>query len=188
MSLPNLFAVAGIALWLCYEILLRSRDPSTLSWRAGDGDRGSTYLLIGCYVLIGVLATVFHSMAAGHIHQRWRWAGVVVIGFGLLLRAWGMRTLGTAFARTLRIDRRRSLIRSGPYRLIRHPGYSGSLLVWIGYGAGIGNWLIAALTAALLLAAYTWRISAEERLLADAFGDEYTDYRRHTKKLVPFLY
>jgi protein-S-isoprenylcysteine O-methyltransferase Ste14 len=76
----------------------------------------------------------------------------------------------------------------GPYRLIRHPGYGGSLLVWMGYSLGLGNLVAVVLTAGLLLGAYSWRISAEERLLADTFGDDYEEYRRRTKRLVPFLY
>jgi protein-S-isoprenylcysteine O-methyltransferase len=188
MALPNLLSLAGLIAWLGYELVLRNRNPSTLSWRAGRGDRGSTYLVVGAYLVVTVLINVLHSMPAGHLQQRWRWAGVVMIILGLLLRGWGMRALGTAFSRTLRAPSDQGLVQAGPYRLIRHPGYAGSLLVWTGYALGSGNWINAALAAAILLAAYTWRISAEEKVLADAFGSEYVRYSQHTKRLVPFLY
>jgi protein-S-isoprenylcysteine O-methyltransferase len=79
-------------------------------------------------------------------------------------------------------------VTGGPYRLIRHPGYAGSLLVWTGYCLGIGNWIAVLVVGALMLIAYGWRIRAEERMLADVLGDEYRQYQRHTARLVPFVY
>jgi protein-S-isoprenylcysteine O-methyltransferase Ste14 len=188
MVLPDLLSSIGLLVWLGYEVILRNRDPGALSWRARPGDRGSTYLLIGAYLAVTVLTTVLHSMQAGHLQQRWRWAGVAMIIAGLLLRAWGMRTLGSSFTRTLRTHGSQVLIQVGPYRLIRHPGYAGSLLAWTGYALGNGNWINAILAAVLLLAAYSWRISAEEKLLKEAFGPRYVQYSEHTNRLVPFLY
>jgi protein-S-isoprenylcysteine O-methyltransferase len=72
--------------------------------------------------------------------------------------------------------------------LVRHPGYSGSLLIWVGYALGLGNWIAAALTFAVLGAVYLWRVNAEESLLVDSLGPQYADYQRHTKRLVPYLY
>jgi protein-S-isoprenylcysteine O-methyltransferase Ste14 len=188
MPLPNLLSLVGLLTWVGYEVVLRSRDASTLNWRARSGDRGSTYLLLASYVAATALDTALRPIAAGHLQQQWRWAGVAMVIAGLLLRAWGMRTLGSSYTRTLRTRDGQSLVQDGPYRLIRHPGYAGSLLTWTGYALGTGNWISAILTAALLLAAYTWRISAEEKLLATTFGPEYSQYRQHTRRLVPFLY
>jgi protein-S-isoprenylcysteine O-methyltransferase Ste14 len=128
------------------------------------------------------------TFVSGHIGAIWRWLGVALIAIGLALRAWGMSTLGESYTRTLRTTGDQRLVVDGPYRLIRHPGYGGSLLVWMGYSLGLGNLVAVVLTAGLLLGAYSWRISAEERLLADTFGDDYEEYRRRTKRLVPFLY
>jgi len=177
-----------VTTWLPVVVTASSHPASTLSWRARPGDRGSTYLLIVAYLAVTALVTALHSMPAGHLQQQWRWTGVAMIILGLLLRAWGMRTLGSGFTRTLRTLSGQHLIQAGPYRLIRHPGYAGSLLAWTGYATGTGNWINALLTGVLLLTAYTWRISAEERLLKNAFGQEYIQYGQHTKRLVPFLY
>ena len=67
-------------------------------------------------------------------------------------------------------------------------GYSSSLLIWVGYALGLGNWIAAALTLALLGAVYLWRVNAEEALLCTSFGPEYADYQRRTKRLIPYLY
>jgi len=101
---------------------------------------------------------------------------------------WGMTTLGASYTRTLRTVGDQRLVQDGPYRLIRHPGYSGSLLVWAGYSPGLGSWIALVVTAGLLLAVYSWRINAEESMLLSTFGEQYAQYRRHTKRLIPFLY
>lgn len=111
-----------------------------------------------------------------------------MLAVGLAVRAWGMTTLGAAYTRTLRTTGGQSLARNGPYRLIRHPGYSGSLLVWTGYSLGLGSWIALIVTAGVLLGVYSWRITAEERMLLGTFGDQYAEYRLHTKRLLPFLY
>ncbi|MFJ9775221.1 methyltransferase family protein [Kitasatospora sp. NPDC101157] len=189
MSLPSLLSLLGILCWIAYELLLRRREDSAAgTWHADDRDRGSTRLLLSCYVA-SVLAVVLFDRASIGEPPTWaRWFGVAVVVAGLALRAWGMRTLGRYYTRTLRTVDTQEVVRSGPYRLIRHPGYTGSLLVWIGYALGSGGWAAALVVAALLLGAYGWRIAAEERLLLASFGPAYAEYRKESKRLVPFVY
>ncbi len=189
MELPNLFAVIGVLLWVGYELLLRHREDSgTADWRGGRADRGSTRLLLGSYAAAVLLNLAFSLAGVGQVSTGWRWIGVAVIVVGLALRAWGMRTLGRFCTRTLRTSEDQRVVQEGPYRLIRHPGYLGSLLVWVGYSLGLGNWIAMILVAALLLTAYGWRINTEEKLLVEVFGGEYTDYQRRTHRLVPYVF
>ncbi|MGA5818596.1 methyltransferase family protein [Kitasatospora sp. NPDC094028] len=189
MPLPTLFSVLGILCWAGYELLLRRREDSAAgSWHADGRDRGSTRLLFAGYG-VAVLAVVVCARASiGGLPAGARWSGVALIAAGLALRAWGMTTLGRYYTRTLRTVDTQRVVRSGPYRLVRHPGYSGSLLVWAGYALGTAGWAAALVVLAVLLAAYGWRIAAEERLLLAAFGSEYREYRRVSKRLVPFVY
>ncbi|MEV0314646.1 hypothetical protein AB0H91_44100 [Nonomuraea fuscirosea] len=62
------------------------------------------------------------------------------------------------------------------------------MLVWTGYRVGSGNWIALVVVAALMFAAYGWRIRSEELLLIDTFGEEYTAYQRRTNRLVPLVY
>ncbi|MFG2903884.1 methyltransferase family protein [Kitasatospora sp. NPDC048286] len=189
MPLPSLLSLLGLLCWIAYELLLRRReDASAGTWHADRRDRGSTRLLLGCYAASVLVVALFDRAGIGELPAWARWFGVAMVAAGLALRAWGMRTLGRYYTRTLRTVETQQLVRGGPYRLIRHPGYTGSLLVWGGYAVGTGSWVAALVVAALLPAAYGWRISAEERLLLDAFGSEYEEYRRVSKRLVPFVY
>ncbi|MFG2843777.1 methyltransferase family protein [Kitasatospora sp. NPDC048296] len=189
MSLPSLLSVLGLACWIGYELLLRRReDAATGSWRADDRDRGSTRLLIGCYLASALVVVLFSRASIGELPTWAGWFGVALIAAGLALRAWGMRTLGRYYTRTLRTVDTQHVVRTGPYRLIRHPGYAGSLLVWGGYALGTAGWAAALVVVTLLLGAYGWRIAAEERLLLSAFGPAYAQYRTVSKRLVPFVY
>ncbi|MFH9353440.1 methyltransferase family protein [Kitasatospora sp. NPDC017646] len=189
MSLPSLLSLLGILCWIAYELLLRRReDGAAGTWHADDRDRGSTRLLLACYVASVLAVVLFDRASIGEPPTRARWFGVALVVAGLALRAWGMRTLGRYYTRTLRTVDTQHVVRSGPYRLIRHPGYAGSLLVWIGYALGAGGWAAALVVAALLLGAYGWRIAAEERLLLASFGPAYAQYRKESRRLVPFVY
>jgi len=77
---------------------------------------------------------------------------------------------------------------SGPFRMARHPSYTGVLLAFVGLALSLGNW--AALLVILLPigAAFIHRMNVEENALSGALGTQYTDCMRRTKRLVPFVY
>jgi protein-S-isoprenylcysteine O-methyltransferase Ste14 len=79
-------------------------------------------------------------------------------------------------------------VTTGPYRLVRHPGYAASCLVWIGAALAFDSWLAAAIVAAMLLVAYGWRIRAEETMLESTFGTAYRDYEARSRRLIPWVY
>jgi protein-S-isoprenylcysteine O-methyltransferase len=115
------------------------------------------------------------------------WIGVTVGAFGLAIRIWSMRVLGRDYTRSLRTREAQAVVDRGPYRLVRHPGYVGSMLVWDGSRLAL-NWLIALATTVMLLLVYAYRISAEEEMLVDQLGDAYQDYKARTWRLVPFIW
>lgn len=115
-------------------------------------------------------------------------AGLLVQATGLAVRAWSMRTLGSSYSRTLRTESgEQVVVDSGPYQLIRHPGYLGSLLTWIGFAFTSRNVPVAALVPGLLGWAYNRRITAEEELLRHDLP-AYGTYSERTKKLIPFVW
>jgi protein-S-isoprenylcysteine O-methyltransferase len=186
MPLTTWLAIVGVLLWLGYEVVLRRRTgPET---DREDADRGSTVVLITAYGVAVVLTVTLSLAGTGRVPVGLRWVGVAAIAVGLVVRAWGMAVLGRFYTRTLRVTGDQHVVTSGPYRLIRHPGYLGSLLVWLGYCLGVGNWIALLAVAALMTGAYAWRIHAEERMLAETLGDEYRAYQRRTARLVPFVY
>jgi protein-S-isoprenylcysteine O-methyltransferase len=113
--------------------------------------------------------------------------GVVLQLMGIGIRAWSMLTLGRAYTRTLRTEGGQHVIDHGPYRLVRHPGYLGSLLIWLGFGLTAQSLPAATVVVAVVGDAYRRRIAAEEVLLArDLPG--YAAYVGRTKRLLPLIW
>lgn len=176
------------ALYGVSEILL------SLTRRSGAGavsrDRRSLALL---WVVIGaslVLARFALSSPLGKLpHARLcALVGLLIFVAGVSLRWFSIFYLGRFFTVDVAIAPKHELIDSGPYRLIRHPSYTGALLAFVGFGLSLGNWLALLCLVLPLTAAFYWRIRVEEQALTEALGDPYRHYMARTKRLVPFLY
>lgn len=180
-----------IALYIASERFLRQGAAAT-SLEGAESDRGSTRA-IGTALSVSsiclLVAPVLSSRKIAVLPRRELlfWVGLSAMISGLVVRSWANRVLGASYTRTLRIVQEQRVIQEGPYHLVRHPGYLGTLLVWLGGAVALGNWVIMTAASILMLRAYRRRIEAEERMLLDNFGDEYRRYMRRTRMLVPFL-
>ncbi len=178
--------VAALVAWLLLELVVR--QPGTASSLTGSpSDRRTTPVLVAAYGLAVISPIALHPVGLGEIGDA-AWAGVGLAFIGLSLRAWAMTTLGASYARNLRTDAGQALVTSGPYRWLRHPGYAGSLAVWLGASLAFGNLAAAIVVAVLMLLAYGWRIRGEEAMLSAYFGQAYRDYAAGTARLIPGIY
>jgi protein-S-isoprenylcysteine O-methyltransferase Ste14 len=107
---------------------------------------------------------------------------------GLLVRWTAIFSLGKAFSANVAIRDTQSLYRSGLYSVVRHPSYSGMLLIFLAIALAERNWLSAALVLVFPVAAVLYRIHVEEIALNGAFGAEYATYSASTKRLIPGIY
>jgi protein-S-isoprenylcysteine O-methyltransferase len=113
------------------------------------------------------------------------WLGVSCMVAGLALQVWAMRTLGAFFTLTLRAAEAQPLVVRGPYRLVRHPGYLGQIVVWLGLALASRNAVVLLVVASALAAGYGYRIRAEERMLASTLGPAWARYATGRARLVP---
>ncbi|MFZ0171814.1 MAG: isoprenylcysteine carboxylmethyltransferase family protein [Acidimicrobiales bacterium] len=114
--------------------------------------------------------------------------GIVVFSSGEALRVWAKVALGRYFTYTVQTSSDQPVITSGPYRFLRHPAYSGILLIAIGAGAVWGNWLGLGALTLLTLVGLIYRIRVEEKALLEDLGDSYRTYAEHHKCLIPFVW
>jgi protein-S-isoprenylcysteine O-methyltransferase Ste14 len=115
-------------------------------------------------------------------------AGAACAAAGTVLGVWAQaarRRLGQAQAQTARLM---ALLRRGPYRVVRYPGYSALLLAALGVALGYGSAVALASLIVLLLPGLVLRISVEERQTLETLGTVYVDYTRETQRLVPRLW
>jgi protein-S-isoprenylcysteine O-methyltransferase Ste14 len=118
----------------------------------------------------------------------WFVVGAVVGWCGLLLRWWSIATLGPLFTVVLRTSSDQVVVDRGPYRVLRHPSYTGLLAVFLGGGLAFGTWVGAVGASALLLVGLVWRIRLEERALTEALGEAYVEFARGRARLVPHVW
>ena len=105
---------------------------------------------------------------------------------GLALRWWAVHVLGRFFTIDVAIHDAHTVIETGPYRWIRHPAYTGTLLTLTGIGLALGTWLGLALIALFATIGFTNRIRVEEAALSASLGEPYRSYAARTRRLIPY--
>ncbi len=152
---------------------------------AATGDRGS-FIFIQLFSLASVVAAIFlRRLDWGRLPDALQYLGLLLIPLGLAVRSWAILKLGRHFSRTVEIETAHRLITAGPYRWLRHPAYTGMLVVDLGFGLALGTLPGAILMLILPAAATLYRIHVEEQVLLQALGDEYRQYMQHTWRLFP---
>jgi protein-S-isoprenylcysteine O-methyltransferase Ste14 len=112
--------------------------------------------------------------------------GVLLCVAGMAFLVWGRHHLGRNWSQTVAIKEEHELVSSGPYCRVRHPMYTGGLVACIGSAIAVGGpWIFLLL---ILGAIFLWRVGAEDKLMAQQFPNEYLDYRKRTKALIPFVW
>jgi protein-S-isoprenylcysteine O-methyltransferase Ste14 len=114
--------------------------------------------------------------------------GTVLGWLGLLLRWWSFASLGKYFTVTVRTSEDQPVVDRGPYRVLRHPSYTGLLLVFTGGGLIAANWVSAAGAVAVLLIALIHRLRIEERGLEEALGSRYRQFAANRARLIPYVW
>jgi protein-S-isoprenylcysteine O-methyltransferase Ste14 len=120
-------------------------------------------------------------------------AGVFVLGtvigwLGLLLRWWSFATLGTYFTTVVQTSPDQVVIQRGPYRMLRHPSYTGLLAAFVGCGLMLGNWMGTVACFLLVLLGLVYRLLREEHAMVDCCGDAYLDFAKDRARLVPHVW
>lgn len=114
-------------------------------------------------------------------------AGILTMGLGSVLRRYCWRTLGKYFTGDVQAQRDQPVIRSGPYKWVRHPSYTGGMMMFIGIGLALESWASLALLTAATIAAYGYRVVVEERVLLETIGEPYGRYMKERKRFIPYV-
>ena len=161
--------------------------------RSGGGkitDRGSMLTLwVVVFGSITLASWAASALPAYSMPSR-AWLRPVALALmivGLLTRWTAIYSLGRAFSANVAIHAAQKLNRSGLFRYMRHPSYTGMLLIFLALGFRMHNWLSFALMIVPTTAALLYRIHVEEAALSGAFP-EYADYSRTTRRLIPGIY
>jgi protein-S-isoprenylcysteine O-methyltransferase Ste14 len=114
--------------------------------------------------------------------------GFALVICGTAIFVWARRTLGRYYSGHVSVQLDHVLVQSGPYAVIRHPAYSGYLLMALGISLGYSSLLGLGSVFLLLLPSVIFRLQIEEKLLASEFAGDYQDYAKRTKRLIPGIW
>ena len=114
--------------------------------------------------------------------------GVALVVIGVAFRWYAVHVLGKYFSVRLAVQPDQTVMKEGPYRWIRHPSYTGSLITMLGLGMAFTNWLCLISVPLIVLLGYIYRAKVEEQMLIAGLGDAYREYMQHTKRFIPFVY
>ena len=160
--------LASLLIWRVLEASVDIRTFKRLRAGIQRQDKGSHVVLL-VLVVFGVLL------------------GLLLIYAGMALRISAITVLGTFFTTTVAIAPEQPVIEAGPYRLIRHPSYTGFLITLLGLGLSLTNWLSLLVIMGCALLGVSYRIHVEEHVLQAQLGQRYQEYMRRTKRLIPFV-
>ncbi|MFK5958921.1 MAG: isoprenylcysteine carboxylmethyltransferase family protein [Lutibacter sp.] len=183
------FLFIGIyAFWFLSEVILRmllhsknkefkSKDNSTLNL---------IWVLIFLAIFLAVYASNFNFLITKDITIYY--VALLFICIGIILKFAVIADLGKFFTVDVTIKQNHKLKTDGFYKYVRHPSYAVSLLSFIGFGLSFNNWVSLIILVVIISIAFLIRIKTEEKVLIDYFGEEYLNYKKNTKKLIPFIY
>jgi protein-S-isoprenylcysteine O-methyltransferase Ste14 len=176
--------------WVASEVVIA---VATRTGRSGGKvrDRGSQLILWMAIVVSLTACEWVRRIMPANIFGGAAWlktASVVALVTALAIRWTAVFTLGKSFSANVAIRQSQKLMRSGLYRMVRHPSYLGLLMVFVAIGIHSRNWTSFVVAIVPTTAALIYRIQVEETVLREAFGEEYARYSRMTKRLVPGVY
>ncbi len=177
--------------WVAVEIYVVFTRTRSKRNKGKNPDRGSMLVLwvvIFSAITAANWVAALDTSAAIHGASWMRMLALALLAAGLAVRVTAIYTLGKSFTANVTIRDTHQLHRSGLFRFMRHPSYTGMLLIFLALGLRMQNWIALVLVTIPPFAALLYRIHVEEAALTGAFGEQYRDYSRETKRLIPGIY
>jgi protein-S-isoprenylcysteine O-methyltransferase Ste14 len=175
------FAIGWAAFWIYWLAAAVSMKRGHVPW--------SRELRIRAVILVGAIVLIRFGVFRGYGLNTNPWRaglGLVLFVLGLGFAIWARVHIGRNWGTPMSQKDEPELVTSGPYRLVRHPIYSGILVAGVGTALALSwLWLIAVVLAGVY---FIYSATVEERYLTEQFPDTYPVYRRSTKMLVPFVF
>lgn len=189
MSIKLILIFCFSFLYGLFEVYMNIRQQRNSNVK-NSGDKGSLWIL---YLLIGVgyyLSFLIGSTKLGRIYH---WdllftIGSILVLTGLFIRIKSILLLKHFFTYSVSRVENHQLIEKSFYKYIRHPGYLGQIVIFIGITTSLSNWLSIILMIIPIAIGYSYRIKVEERFMTEQMGELYHNYKSRTKKLIPLIY
>ena len=188
----------AILFWVTFSLWWIPEVVGTFLQRAKAGDRTKvqdrgSYLVLIVLMFAGIGLAFLFADILPRATITWNqipvfFVGIVFMLAGVAFRWYAIRTLGRFFTRNVATHADQKVVQHGPYTLIRHPAYAGTILTMLGLGLAMTNWVSMLVLVICNLVGHFYRIHVEEQLLMINLGQPYVAYMQHTKRFIPFVY
>jgi protein-S-isoprenylcysteine O-methyltransferase Ste14 len=175
--------------WFASEIIgaalipaLRARGSARV--RRDRGSRALILLTVGGSLII---ALYFGYARLGQLPDWLFYPGIILMLLGIAIRQWAIAVLGRFFSLNVQAVEDHQVVDKGPYRLIRHPSYTGLLITFIGISLAVQSLGALIVLLAVFTVSFGYRIRVEEKTLLSELGEPYANYMKRTKRLIPYL-
>jgi protein-S-isoprenylcysteine O-methyltransferase Ste14 len=181
---------APFLLWIAFSLYWSIAARNSAKSQDSESKWSTALHQIVLNVALVLLFWPAPGLGGWFLPQRWHFlsavgAAIQIAFFALAI--WARRHLGKNWSAEVRIGEGHELVRSGPYRIVRHPIYSAMLGMFL--GTALASSQVHALVAiALLFLAYIRKTRLEEEILKKTFGAQFDAYRRNSWSLVPLVY
>jgi protein-S-isoprenylcysteine O-methyltransferase len=179
-----------LVLWLLSEVLLSFRRRAAKVRRRKG--RLSSVVWIWLVIAVSIVAAnaalfLVQTRLPGNSSLYTAVAAILILA-GIGLRWWAIVTLGRFFSVDIALQEQHRIVQEGPYRWIRHPAYTGLLIIFLGVGIAFRNWVSLVLIVLPITTLFLYRIRIEEAALSEELGTAYLEYRKKTKRLLPRVF
>jgi protein-S-isoprenylcysteine O-methyltransferase Ste14 len=189
MDLKIIIIISVSYVYGFFEVFMNLRQRSKSKVKTSS-DKSSLWWLYG---LITFGYALSFSIGATRIGRIYDWntffiAGMSLFVIGFIIRIHSLLTLKQYFTYSVAKVENHKIIETGLYKFIRHPGYLGQLIIFIGISTSISNWLSILVMMIPITLGYLYRIKVEERFMLEQLGEDYLNYQERTKRLIPVIY
>jgi protein-S-isoprenylcysteine O-methyltransferase Ste14 len=189
MILPTTAAAIIWGVWLLGWLLSASITGKTVRQESG-----TSQLAYSIFIWVGAILLFFHPTTLGSLNRPlltsmgWlSWSGVALVLIGLGFAGWARFHLGRLWSGRVTLKENHTIVRTGPYGMVRHPIYTGLVIALV--GTALSQITVVALFGmVLLIVGLLLKIGQEERLLTGHFGGAYDVYRREVRGLIPYIW
>jgi protein-S-isoprenylcysteine O-methyltransferase Ste14 len=187
---PKVIVIIALSYVYClFEICMNLRRK-TKAKGASLGDKGSLFWLYGLITLGYSLSFSIAMTKIGRIPSwnTWFVIGMIFFTLGLGIRVTSILTLNRFFTYSVSKLEGQKMTTHGIYRILRHPGYLGQLIIFMGIALSLSNWLSTLAMMIPVSLGFFNRIKVEEKFMVEQFGEEYLDYMKRTKRIIPLVF
>ena len=150
-------------------------------------DRGSMALILFTVWISLTVALYFGYGGIGALPDWVFYPGIFLMLLGVVIRQWAIAVLGRFFWFHVRVVEDHRVVDKGPYRLVRHPSYTGVLITFIGLSLAVQSLGALLVLQAVFIVSYGYRMKVEEKTLLTELGYNYVNYMKRTKRIIPYL-